>query len=117
MNAQIVTHDFARSKLDQITADLAAELKSIWEKNEACLSSSSQLGGALLNQSGDFDSFLKQLFREEYETWALISELVFAEKLFFENKARIFSTDACPKTLEYQSLVKSHSSLTIHAVA
>lgn len=90
-----------------------------------------QLGGQLLNansmlgmanqemrDAGDADQLLKQLHREEYETWQLVNELIFGENLFFETcqpVARLKSF--CPKTLEIERLKTNHNALTIHAVA
>ena len=49
----------------------------------------------------------------------MVNELLFAENLYFENKA--FSgaqrRDLCPKTLEIETLKSNHNALTIHAVA
>ena len=81
-----------------------------------------KFGGHFLNSqqknSSDADQLLKQLHKEEYETWELVNELIFSENLYFETQNDGAQKKAfCPKTLEIETLKSNHNALTIHAVA
>ena len=63
---------------------------------------------------------MKQQYKGEFETWQLVNELISAEKLYFEKATDRCSApkeQACPKTLEYETLVSDHATSAVHAIA
>lgn len=57
---------------------------------------------------------LFHLLRDEYETWELISQILVAEKNWFERQPR--PAKMCPKSFEQQSVLQDHESSVLHAV-
>lgn len=69
----------------KIVQNLANHLKAIWEHVSPKFDEDRERLGAnyLASDESRVDSALKALYREEYETWQLISELIQADNVFF----------------------------------